>query len=164
MQRNSRPFPLKSFSRWPQPSTRENVQRNSHPFPLKRMIQAIDPLHPQRSTMKIQTTTGPRRFHLQATIQIPIPRPPTQTPTTIQTPDSPRPQRSTANRHNLRSPYIVSGVRLSEPAPLDWPMSQPILLKVLMMLSCATVLLPVSESMACPMLNQSVKLYPETYG
>ena len=75
--------------------TRENVQRNSHPFPLKRMIQAIDPLHPQRSTMKIQTTTGPRRVHLQATIQIPIPRPPTQTPTTIQIPDSPRPQRST---------------------------------------------------------------------
>ena len=91
----------------------------------KRMIQAIDPLHPQRSTMKIQTTTGPRRFHLQATIQIPIPRPPTQTPTTIQTPDSPRPQRSTANRHNLRSPFIVSEVRLFEPAPLDWPMSQP---------------------------------------
>ena len=110
--------------------TRENVQRNSHPFPLKRMIQAIDPLHPQRSTMKIQTTTGPRRFHLQATIQIPIPRPPTQTPTTIQTPDSPRPQRSTANRHNLRSPFIVSGVRLSEPAPLDWPMSQPNLLNL----------------------------------
>ena len=43
------------------------------------------------------------------------PRLPTRTPTTIQIPDSPRPQRSTANWHNLRSPFIVSGVRLFEP-------------------------------------------------
>ena len=38
--------------------------------------------------------------------------------------------RSTANWHNLRSLSIVSGVRLFEPAPLDWPMSQPNLLNL----------------------------------
>ena len=117
-------------SSWHFSNSRENVQRNSHPFPLKRMIQAIDPLHPQRSTMKIQISTRPRRSHPQATIQIPTPRPPTRPTGTIQTSDSLRPQRSTANRHNLRSPYIVSGVRLFEPAPLDWPMSQPNLLNL----------------------------------
>ena len=116
--------------------TRESAQlkqrfsNNPRPFPLKRTIQTIDPLHPQRPTVEIQTTTGPRRFHLQATIQIPTPRLPTRPSGTIQTSDSLHPQRSTVNWHNLRSLSIASGVRLLEPAPLDWPKSQPNLLSL----------------------------------
>ena len=106
------------------------TELSSHPFPLKWMIQAIDPLHPQRSTMKIQISTRPRRFHPQATIQIPTPRLPTRPSGTIQTSDSLHPQRSTVNWHNLRSLSIASGVRLLEPAPLDWPKSQPNLLSL----------------------------------
>ena len=75
-----------------------------------------------------QTTHGTRRSHLQATIQIPAPRLPTRSTLTIQTTDPSRPQRSTANWHNLRFPSIASRVRLFEPAPLDWPKSQPNLL------------------------------------
>ena len=61
------------------------------------------------------------------TIQIPASRLPTRSTLTIQATDPLRPQRSTANHHNLRYPSIASGVRLFEPAPLvalDWPRSQ----------------------------------------
>ena len=110
---------------------KQRLSNNSrHPFLLKWTIQVIDPLRLQRSTAEIQTTTRPRRFHPQATIQIPTPRSPTRPTGTIQASDSLRPQRPTANWHNLRSPYIASGVRLLEPAPLDWPKSQPNLLSL----------------------------------
>ena len=114
-----------STSRLSLPKTRQLPPR---PFPLKWTIQTIDPLRLQRPTAKIQSTNGIRRFHHQATIQIPAPRLPTRPTSTIQTTDPSRPQRSTVNRHNLRYPSIASGVRLFEPAPLDWPKSQPNLL------------------------------------